>query len=90
MAEMSERDRRGVVDQVAATILLQSYLDARAARKREALEKKRDKSAAAGQTETEWSRSSEDAANAASTPAPDVSGRRGAPGARAVRSRRPR
>jgi putative Holliday junction resolvase len=88
--EMSERDRRGVVDQVAATILLQSYLDARAARKREALAKKRDKSAAVGQTESEWSRSSEDAANAASTPAPDASGRRGAPGARGVRSRRPR
>lgn len=34
VVEMSERDRRAIIDQVAATILLQSYLDARAARKR--------------------------------------------------------
>lgn len=35
VVEMKARDQRAVIDQVAATILLQSYLDARAARKRE-------------------------------------------------------
>lgn len=98
-ADLSEREQRRVIDQVAATILLQSYLDARAARKREAREKKRDKSAAAGQTESEWSARSEDAANAvnaanppseASVPVPGGSGRRGAPGARDARERRRR
>ena len=83
--EMSERDQRKVIDQVAATILLQSYLDAHAARKRANREKKRDKLAAAVQTESEWRPKSEDAA---SDPVPDVSARRGAPGARAVRGRR--
>lgn len=90
LVEVRSRARRGVVDQVAATILLQSYLDARAARRRETLEKKRDKSAAAGQTESEWSPRREDVANAAITPAPDACGRRGAPGARTARGRRPR
>jgi len=87
-AEMSERDQRKVIDQVAATILLQSYLDARAARKRESLEKTRDKSADASQTESEWSPTSEDAA-VPSVPERDASGRRGARGARDVRGRRP-
>jgi putative Holliday junction resolvase len=68
--EMRARDQRSVVDQVAATILLQSYLDARAARRRERRAAKRAAKADAPQTnssdttEAGWSATSEDAASA--------------------------
>jgi putative Holliday junction resolvase len=67
--EMRARDQRSVVDQVAATILLQSYLDARAARRRERRAAKLAAKAGvvqantADETEAGWSATSEDAAS---------------------------
>jgi putative Holliday junction resolvase len=78
--EMRARDQRSVVDQVAATILLQSFLDARAARR---LARRAEKHAAPQTApqpefphtpEAAWSATSEDAASAPVAP--------GEPGAR--------
>lgn len=76
--EMRARDQRSVVDQVAATILLQSYLDARAARRRARRAEKRAAKAGTPQndtpdtTEAGWTATSEDVASAPGGP----SGRR--------------
>jgi putative Holliday junction resolvase len=67
--DMRARDQRSVVDQVAATILLQSYLDARAARRRARRAAKQAAQGAVAQppstdtTEAVWSATSEDAAS---------------------------